>query len=246
MLFALPVLRRLAASILLASFVLSPVSFAATTTGAMVTPSSIRQPVCVTPQPETHELSNGTIELTTNKSRQAPILLAHHEASVGASQLLTTGASTIASTVSKSLWGNMVLSMALQQDDQVQQINKKLGHVSGWVFASVGMISALSVAQGIDGLATLQQDPHPYHPPILGLVGSGLTLVSVVSQAGMIHRYKKQLLARQEEVADQVAHALEHLKNDGLTDHVQAELSNLIGSQGASEFLSLWQAAHPR
>lgn len=245
MLFALHALRRMAASILLTYFVLGTVSFAATTTGAVATSNSIRQPLYATPQPEIHELNSECI-LPQEESKQAPVLLAHHEASVGASQLLTTGVSSMASTVSKSLWGNMVLSMALQQDDQVQRINKKLGRVSSLVFASVGMISALSVAQGIDGLVTLQQDPHPYHPPILGLVGSGLTLVSVVSQASMIHRYKKQLLARQEEIADQVAHALEHLKNDGMTDHVQTELSTLIGAQGASEFLSLWQAAHPR
>lgn len=127
----------------------------------------------------------------------------------------------------------------------MQQISKKLGRVSGLVFASVGLISALSVAQGIDGIATLQQDPHPYHPSIIGLVGSGLTLVSVASQATMIHRYKKQLVARQEELADEVAHVLAHLKSDGLNDHVQSELSGLIGPLGAEEFLGLWQAAHP-
>jgi hypothetical protein len=114
------------------------------------------------------------------------------------------------------------------------------------VFASVGMISALGVAQGIDSLYTLQQDPHPYHPPILGLVGSGLTLASVAGQAVMIHRCKKQLAHRQDEIAGQVAHVLALLKNEGLNDSVHTELSGLIGSQGAEEFLDLWRAAHPR
>ncbi len=113
------------------------------------------------------------------------------------------------------------------------------------MFTSVGLISALSVAQGIDSLVTLQQDPHPYHPPILGLVGSSLSLISVATQASLNHRYKKQLLAREDELAHQVSHVLEHLRSDGLTDHLQAELSGLIGTQGAQEFLELWQAAHP-
>jgi len=229
-------LRRLGAAVLVAAVGFGSVAFAAP---GIVAPASTQSvaPLSV------HEL-NAPVSLEV-QPKASPELLAHHEATVGATQLLTANATSIAGMVSKSLWGNMVLTMAIQQDDEVQRINKKLGRMSGIVFASVGMISALGVAQGIDGLATLQQDPHPLHPPIMGLVGSSLTLVSVASQAAMIHHYKKQLVVRQEQLADQVSHVLEHLKNDGLNDSVHSELSGLIGAQGAEEFLGLWQAAHP-
>ena len=172
-------------------------------------------------------------------------LLTHHESAISATPLLTAGATSVVSAVSKSLWGNMILSMAIQQDDQVQRIAKKLGRLSGAIFTSVGMISALGVAQGIDSLVTLQQDPHPYHPPILGLVGSGLTLMSVAGQAAMTHHYKKQLVVRQGELAHQVSHVLERLNTEGSTEAVKVDLQGLIGEQASGEFLGLWRAVHP-
>jgi hypothetical protein len=239
MLPPLPVFRRFAATILIGAVGLSA--------GATVAPGYaaplLNEQTSVS-APKTFEVA-GPVSLDEPAPLQAPVLLAHHDASVGTSQLLTTGSSSLASSISKSLWGNMVLSMAIQQDDQIQLIAKKLGRLTGFVFTSVGLISALGVAQSIDGLVTLEQDPHPYHPPILGLVGSGLSLVSVATQATLSHRYKKQLAVRQDELAHQVSHLLERLKSDGPTDAVQTELSGLIGAQGAEEFLGLWQAAHP-
>jgi hypothetical protein len=175
---------------------------------------------------------------------KAPVLLAHHEGSIGATQLLTTGVSATGASLTKSLWGNMILSMAIQQDTEIQQVSKKLGKISGYVFANVGLTSVLSLAQSIDGIVTLQEDPHPYHPPVLGLIASGLSVLGVTTQAAMTHHYKKQLLARQDALADEVSHILGHLKSDGVSDHVTAELTSLIGDEATQEFIQLWTSAH--
>jgi hypothetical protein len=243
MLFSLLVFRRVATLIMLAAVGFSAVAPAATTvpvTGLAAVATSVAA--------DSSHVSLGRLSTTAEVTPSAESdnrLLAHHESAISATPLLTAGATSIVSAVSKSLWGNMILSMAIQQDHQVQRIAKKLGRMSGVIFTSVGMISALGVAQGIDSLVTLQQDPHPYHPPILGLVGSGLTLMSVAGQAAMTHHYKKQLVVRQGELAHQVSYVLERLNTEGSTEAVKVDLQGLIGEQASGEFLGLWRAVHP-
>jgi hypothetical protein len=229
MLFSLRFARLLAASCTLCGLVLSSTAHATTTAVPLANMPQIKQAETV------------ILDQTPR------VLLAHHEGSIGASQqLLTAGpAGAGGGPLTKSLWGNMILSMAIQQDAQVQKIGKKLGRMSGLLFSSVGVISALSLAQGIDGIVTLQDEPHPYHPSILGIVGSSLSVLSVGTQAAMGHHYKKQLLSREDELAHEVEHLLADLKSEGINEHVTGELIHLIGEEASSEFLALWQAVHP-
>jgi hypothetical protein len=173
-------------------------------------------------------------------------LIAHHESmGLGASQLLTTGGNAAgAGGLTKSLWANLILSMAYQQDAELQAIGKKMHRLGIFTLSSIATISGLTIAQGIDGLVTLQQDPHPLHPTILGLVGSSLTLATITTQAVVGHRYKKQLTARQHEIQDQVLHVMDHLKTEGDSDHVRTNLAELIGKEAMEEFMQIWASVH--
>jgi len=186
------------------------------------------------------------ISLVKSESIPNGSLVAHHESSgLGASQLLTTGISSPGSGgLTTSLWANLIISMAYQQDAQLQAVVKKLHRLGIFTFSSIAAISGLTLAQSIDGLVTLQDDPHPKSPPIMGLVGSSMTLLTIGTQAIVGHRYKKQVLKRQYEIQNQVLHVLDHLKIDGVSEAIRTDLTHLIGLQATEEFLQIWASVH--
>jgi len=227
------------------SFVLSGIVFGALLPGLEAHAAMGSIPSQSVVQSPVKPVASLSLEKPVDKGIPNGTLVAHHEGSgLGASQLLTTGVSSVGGGLTKSLWGNLIISMAYQQDAKIQAITKKMHRLGIFTLGSIAAISGLTIAQGIDGLVTLQQDPHPLHPPILGLVGSSLTLGTIGTQAIVGHRYKKQLLARQRDIQEQVLHVIEHLKTEGDSDHVRTNLSQLIGKEAMEEFMQIWASVH--
>ncbi|WP_373531058.1 hypothetical protein [Vampirovibrio sp.] len=191
-------------------------------------------------------------------------LLAHHEgSSAGVGQLLHDDENS-QDEVTDSLWGNLLLSMAYRRDESLKGLVKKMGVSNNLFLASIAGVSGLGLAQSITGLATLNQHKAggAHHeegehvggggghreslaPSVMGLVGSGATLVSIGAHVFFEHRYKKQIKARQLVINHQVLHILEDLENGTNQELVQPQLASLVGPRATGEFLQLWRAAHP-
>ena len=158
------------------------------------------------------------------------------------------------SDLSDSLWVNMALTMAYHRDPVIQKIMKKnhrlaqAGSISAIALSGMGMSSSiLSLATLNSGGGSHSEDEHDHGPverdnptsSVIGVVGSGLSLVVLGSQMFFRHRYKKQLLARQQLIKADVEYGIEHITEDlGKT-----KLKQLIGPRATKELIDLFQ--HP-
>ena len=189
------------------------------------------------------------LSLQTSDLQPTPQHLAHYGLEgcpVAASAILSATAKKAApqNPVSTSLWGNLLLNMAYQQDTQLQKWMKTMGRVDNFTLLSVAAISSLGVAQSIDTLATLQQDPHPVHPVVLGLVGTGTSIGSLAVRLAVNHHYSKLIAKRQSMIQDQIRGILAQLKEGIPFAHIQDALSSLVGTEATQEFSEIWQATH--
>lgn len=176
---------------------------------------------------------------------------AHHEGGtegVGASQLLEgpqdkrTG-----SPFSDSLWGNLLLSMAYQRDEEIKQISKRLGQVDLLTLTSVTSVSGLGLAGGLRTLNCLNKsDKDPVFPTILGIIGSSATLGTVGVRTVLAHRYGKKLRARQAAIKNKIEELLDAMEHDRYTRSVHEQLAALIGERATKEFEQIWAASHSR
>jgi len=145
---------------------------------------------------------------------------------------------------SKSLWGSLILSMAYQQDTELRSMIKKLNGVDIFTLTSVTLLSGLSLAQGIETLRTLQDDPHPIHPPVMGIIASGTSLVTLLTRGVLTHHYSQKIHARQLAIKAQVDEVLSQLKSGVAFSTIQPTLATLIGEEATAEFEGLWESAH--
>lgn len=200
-----------------------------------------------TPSETAITLNQKVITGSTNLSDK--VLIAHcglEGCPISASQLLSTSNSKIdqAPGLSDSLWSNLVLSMALQRDSEVQALTKKLGRVDSLTLVSVAAISALGLAQGLDTLSTIEQDPHPKHPAVIGIIGSSASLASLGGRVFFSYRYRKQLEARQLAIKSQVEAIITHYESGNPTESDKIALVTLIGERATQEFIGLWETKH--
>jgi hypothetical protein len=147
-------------------------------------------------------------------------------------------------SVTNSIWGNLLLNITYQQDEQLQSWIKILGRVDLFTLTSMAAISGLGMAQGIDTLATLQDEPHPKHPVVLGLVGTGTSLGSLAIRAGLNHHYGKFIAKRQLALKGQIQSILGQLKDGTPFTNIQPAWVSLVGDKATQEFSKIWQATH--
>lgn len=148
-------------------------------------------------------------------------------------------------TVTNSLWGNLLLNMAYQQDKQLQNWMKALHRVDAFTMGSVTAISALGLTQSIYGYRTLQVEPHPKPPGVLGLINASGSLGSLLVRLGMNHHYGKRIAKRQAEISTQVQNVLAQLKDGAPFANVQPALTTLVGEEATEEFSEIWHVTHP-
>lgn len=206
-----------------------------------------------------------------------PLAWAHHggEGAAGATALPGTTATTssLASlhtgtskvVASNSLWGTLLLQMAIQRDHEIQRLNKKLGRVGKLTLWSVAGISGLGLAQSVSAYNEIK--PRSYDiteahhegghdhvhieeanktPATLGIIGSSATIATLGVSAVMNHRYSKKMTTRQEELKAEVERIIHHLKSGGPPEAIEADLISLVGEEASQEFLELWGVTHPK
>lgn len=209
------------------------------------------------------------------EAQDTPLQIVHHGAEGGGEvgTLGVTAASQITSaslsakvdynSVTESLWGNLLLSMAYQRDPELQKLVKKLNRVNTFTLASVAGVSALGLAQSINALSntgpqTINITPahHPgghdhVHvpaesktPSTLGIIGSGATLVTLGIRTVLNKRYNSKLAKRQAQIQHRIAEILSLMEN-GNRSAAQHQLTGLVGARATGEFLQIWDATHP-
>ena len=147
-------------------------------------------------------------------------------------------------SVSKSLWGNLLLNMDYQQDKQLQDWMKILHRVDSFTLGSVTAISGLGLGQSIHGFRTRNEEPHPASPGVMGIISASGSLGSLVVRLGMNHHYGKRIAKRQAEISGQVQNVLAQLKDGAPFSNVQAALVSLVGEEATEEFSEIWHATH--
>lgn len=151
------------------------------------------------------------------------------------------------SLLSNSLWGNLILDMAYQRDPELKRLAHKLGFVNGFTLATIGIISGVTIGQGISSLATLNPpEGHidSYVPGAIGLVASGATVLTLGTRVALNRSFRKKIQQRQSAIRDEVDSVLRHLRYSDNCVDARKDLETLIGELGASEFLDLWHTTH--
>jgi hypothetical protein len=149
--------------------------------------------------------------------------------------------------ITDSLWGNLILDMAYQRDDQLRKIYKKFALVNMGTMAAVAGIAGGTLAQGVIALATLNpsQGNDTYLPGAIGIGMSTLTIATFVGRAAVNHHLAKCLRNRQLEIKHQVEAVLAQLeKENGVTSASKNELIALIGERATNEWLQLWTSSN--
>lgn len=255
MFYSLSVLRRLAAAFLV---------FACLFSFAGVAGSSFAESLPLgNERTDAHPVALTPVTLTGDEK-----LIAHHEgSSAGVGQLLHDE-QAVEVEVTDSLWGNLLLSMAYRRDAELQKLVKRMGVSNNLFLASIAGVSGLGLAQSITGLATLNnhqasgsQHSHGGHghdhssgatshqeslaPSIMGVIGSGATLMTIGAHVYFEHRYKKKIKTRQQAINHEILQILNALEGGTNFELVQPKLTSLVGERASREFLQLWRVTHP-
>lgn len=176
---------------------------------------------------------------------------AHHESGtdgVGASQLLEGPPNRqTGSPFSDSLWGNLLLSMAYQRDEEIKQISKHLGQIDLLTLTSVASVSGLGLAGGLRTLNCLNKsDTDPISPTILGIISSGATLGTVGVRTILTYRYRKKLRTRQVAIKNEIEQLLYAMEQERYTHSMHEQLKALVGERATREFEQIWVTSHSK
>jgi hypothetical protein len=181
----------------------------------------------------------------------------------GASLLATTRSSATGALMTEGLWANMLVSIAVNRDPEVQRISKKIGRTQTMTLLSVAAVSGLGLAQSIVSYydtppssinVTPAHSPtghdhvHMPHPDkttsIMGMVGSGVTLATLGVNAIVSKRLQKRLIARQDAITDGIQGILGELRGGASAEMIHPKLSAWVGEAASREFLDLWQVVY--
>jgi len=152
------------------------------------------------------------------------------------------------STLTDSIWGNMILKIAYGRDQQLQKYRKKLRLGDNITTGSLFGIAGGTLAQTICSTATLNPPAgmtDSYAPGLIGLSLDVAANVTFGSRAFLNYKLKKEMRARQIFVKNQVEKILVHLENsETKCPDAQGDLSKIIGDRAAGECIQLWQSSH--
>jgi hypothetical protein len=160
----------------------------------------------------------------------------------------TESAGGKSSSLTDSIWGNIILKMAFQRDPEIQKLARRLNIANFGSYNALTTIAGGTLAQGIVSMATLNPPDgieDSYVPGSIGLALDALTNIVFTGRTVANFGYKKKLKARQLAIKDHVETLLHHLEfSETKCSEAQTELATLIGDRGAQECLQLWQSSH--
>jgi hypothetical protein len=153
-----------------------------------------------------------------------------------------------ASSLTDSIWGNIILKMAFQRDPEIQKLARRLNIANVGTYDALATIAGGTLAQGIISMACLNPPDgieDSYVPGSVGLSFDALTNIVFTGRALANYGFRKKLKARQLAIKDHVETLLHHLEfSESKCSEAQAELATLIGERGAQECLQLWESSH--
>jgi len=152
------------------------------------------------------------------------------------------------SLLTDSLWGNLILEMAYQRDNELKKLAKKLNIVNMGTMGAFMGVTAGTLAQGISALYVINPPagkPDSSAPLYVGTALSGATLLTFATRLYFGNRYHKKIRAKQLAIKDQVEEILHHLEYSAAKcPEAKEKLTALIGERACGEFMQLWQSSH--
>jgi len=152
------------------------------------------------------------------------------------------------SSLSDSLWGNIILKMAYQRDPQIQKLVRHIKGVNAVTGTAIAGAVGGTLAQNIISMGTLNPPPGQLDSYLPGSFGLGLSgLINVVFDGSMLinWRLKKKIKARQLVVRQKVETILNHLEySETACPQAQIELAEIIGNRAAGDCIKLWRSSH--
>ena len=159
-----------------------------------------------------------------------------------------SGGGVKSSSLTDSIWGNMILKMAYQRDPEIQKIAGRLKILNFGTYNALTAIAGGTLAQGVVSMACLNPPAgieDSCVPGSIGLTLDGLTNIVFTGQAVGTFGYRKKMKARQRKIKERVEALLNHLEfSETKCSEAQSELAELIGDRAAQECLQLWQSSH--
>jgi len=150
--------------------------------------------------------------------------------------------------VSDSIWGNIILKMAYSHDAELQKLIGRRRLVSAGTVGVLAGVAGATAGQGIVSIGTLNPpDGHEdsYAPGIVGLCLEGVVNLALTGNLILHHSCEKKVKIRQLEIRRRAESILVGLEAAGSSsEEIRAELTELIGRQGADEYLQLWRSSH--
>jgi hypothetical protein len=152
------------------------------------------------------------------------------------------------SSLSDSIWGNIILKMAYQRDPELQKLRKHIRGVNDITAGTVGTAVGGTLAQNVISMACLNPAPgisDSYLPGGLGLGLSGLVNIVFDGNIVVSWRLKNKIKARQIAIRNNVETILNHLEySETNCPEAQTELAGIIGPRAASDCIQLWRSSH--
>jgi hypothetical protein len=152
------------------------------------------------------------------------------------------------STLSDSIWGNIILKIAYDRDPELRKYRKRLRLGDNVTTGALFGVAGGTLAQTITSTATLNPPDgllDSYAPGIIGLSLDVAAGVTFGGRALLDHGFKKAMRARQLAVKNQVEKILVHLENsETKCPDAQSDLGKIIGDRAAAECIQLWQSSH--
>jgi hypothetical protein len=152
------------------------------------------------------------------------------------------------SSLTDSIWGNMILKMAYDRDPELRKYRKRLKLGNNTTSGALMGIACGTLAQTTTSLVTLNPPEgmtDSYAPGFIGLTLDVCANVIFSARAGINYGSKKAMRARQLVVKRRVESILDHLeKSQTECAQAQSDLTGIIGERAARDCIQLWQSSH--
>jgi hypothetical protein len=152
------------------------------------------------------------------------------------------------SSLTESIWGNIILKLAYQRDPELQKLAKKLNISNIASINSLACIAGGTVGQNVASMACLNPPSgieDSYAPGTVGLALNTVTNIVFAGRTVANYGYHKKMKERQLVIRQRVVRLLDHLEYSKTDcNEAQSELATLIGDRASKECLQLWQSSH--
>jgi hypothetical protein len=215
---------------------------------ALMSPLGAIAPPAIAAQPAPASMIEP--DASSPSKKEAPTLIAC--ATCGCSELcpitLLDSSNLSSSSLTESIWGNIILKLAYQRDPELQKLSKKLNISNIASINALASIAGGTIGQNVASMACLNPPSgieDSYAPGTAGLALATVTNVVFGARTVVNHGFRKKMKERQLVIRQQVERLLEHLEYSK-TDcsEAQGELATLIGERASKECLQLWQSSH--